>query len=208
MRLHELIQSQESRPLHGSVAFWVEKAQDVDGRLEVDFQRKRDGLSFAPARLIVYIVDANGKRVERSSEPWDQEVNEDLIAVGARAESPSNEVERLGYALKFKLEPVEVRYGDGYFNSMLVRILEEFGFPEIPSVARCLRRISTGTPQQGSSYHNARRDIETALREAGRWLAADLEYDPEAAEQILGDAVAYYLDERFHITNRERLGFG
>ncbi len=209
MSLHQLVKPLESRPLHGSVEFWHQKAQSLGGRVEVDFERKRDGISFQPAHLIVYVVDGNGKRVECAPEPWDQEVNEDLIAIGARATSVSNEVERLGYALKFKLEPVEVRYGDGYFNSMLVLMLEEFGFAAIPRVAHCLSRISTNSPSRASAfYDNARRDIETALREVGGQLTATLKYDDNTAEEILGDAVAYYLDERFHITNRERLGFG
>jgi hypothetical protein len=208
MSLRQLVQPLDSRPLHGSVEFWMRKAKALGGHVEVDFERKRDGLSFRPARLIVYIVDRDGNRVDRSPEPWDEEVNEDLIAIGARAATLDNEVERLGYTLKFKLEAVEVRYGDGYFNSMLVLMLTELGFAALPSVSRCLRRISAGSPSRDSvAYDAARRDIKNALQEVGSRLTASLNYADEVAQQILGDAVAYYLDERFHITNRERLGF-
>jgi len=209
MSLHQLVQPPNSRPLHGSVEFWRQEAQYIGGRVEVDFERKRDGLSFRPARLFVYILDGDGNRTERSPEPWDEVVNRDLVAIGARAASEENEIERLGYALKFDLEPVEVRYGDGYFNSMLVQMLNELGFADVASVARCLARISTGSPSRDSvAYDAARRDIESALREAGSPLTASLGYDDETAQQILAGAVAYYLDERFHVTNRERLGFG
>lgn len=209
MSLHMLVQPAKHRPLHGSVEFWAQKAEERGGHVEVDFERKRDGLSFRPARLIVYIVDTDGTRLDRSPEPWDEEVNEDLVSIGARATSVGNEVERLGYALKFKLEPAEVRYGDGYYNSMLVLTLNELGFADVQNVARCLARITDYPPSRDSvEFDNARRDIEVALRDAGGQLTASLKYDAETAQQILADAVAYYLDERFHITNRERLGLG
>ncbi|KIG19535.1 hypothetical protein DB30_00044 [Enhygromyxa salina] len=179
----------------------------------MEFDRKRDGLSFRPARLTVFIVDASDVRVDGSPDPtselWDEEVNEDYISIGAKAVSVENEMERLGYSLKFKLEPVEARYGDGYFNSMLVLVLTEHGFADAPSVARCLERTSTNPPSTVQpQFTHARRDIESALRSAGSRLTAALGYDAGIAQQILTGAVAYYLDERFHITNRERLGFG
>jgi hypothetical protein len=208
MSLNHLVQPPVARALHGSVEFWARKARKVGGGVEVDFERKRDGLSFGPARLIVYIIDAAGERVERSPEPWDMEVNEDLVSIGAKAGSVENEVERAGYALKFQLEPAEVRYGDGYFNSMLVLMLTELGFAKIPSVERCLARTSAAAPSRDSmAFGNAQQDIKAALRAVGGQLTGSLEYSPETAQQILADAVAYYLDERFHITNRERLGF-
>ena len=44
--------------------------------------------------------------------------------------------------------------------------------------------------------------LSTTLNEVGSQLG----YASESAERILALAVAYYLDERFYITNRERLG--
>lgn len=208
MSLEQLVQPVTSRPLHRSVEFWRRQAQERGGRVEVDFERKRDGLTFRPARLIVYIVDANDKRIDRSSEPWDEEVNEDLVSISARAVSIENEVERLGFGLKFKLEPVEVRYGDGYFNSMLILTLNDLGFGEVPRVAKCLAQISVASPSTDSvAYGNARQDIEVALREVGSQLTTALAYQADVAMEILANAVVYYLDERFHLTNRKRLGF-
>lgn len=208
MSLSHLVQPPKGRALRGSVEFWQQKASDHGGRVAIEFERKRDGLAFQPARLVVYIEDADGTRVERHPEPWDEEVNDDLVAIGGKAVSAENESERLGYALKFKLEPAEVRYGDGYFNAMIVWTLRELGFGEVPLVARCLERIAENEPSKESdSFHSARRDIEATLREAGGQLTGTLGYDADTAQQILAGAVAYYLDDRFHITNRELLGF-
>ncbi len=206
--LSQLVQPPPTRPLHGRVQFWADKASGVGGRVEVEFERRRDGLSFRPASFLVYVVGADGVRLSCDREPWDEDVNDDLVTIGATAETPANEAERTGYALKFKLERDEVRYGDGYFNSVLVLLLRQLGFEEVPSVKRCLDRIAVGTPSTSSStFSDCMRDIRATLAGVGSRLTVDLEYTNDDAEGILADAVAYYLDERFHVTNRERMGF-
>ena len=50
----------------------------------------------------------------------------------------------------------------------------------------------------------AKRDIRTTLGSVGSQLTGDLAYTPEEAERILVLAVADSLDERFHVTDRER----
>lgn len=49
--------------------------------------------------------------------------------------------------------------------------------------------------------------IEWRLQKCGSDLTQKLRYSREEAETILAGAIAYYLDERFSITNRELLGF-
>ena len=49
--------------------------------------------------------------------------------------------------------------------------------------------------------------IENTLKEVARDLATDLGYERSEAKSILASAVAYYLDERFSVTNRRMLGF-
>lgn len=207
-QLSQLVQPPPTPTLHGRVQLWADKARHLGGRVEVAFERKREGLSFRPARFLVYVVGPDGDRDSCDSEPWDEEVNDDLVTIGATATTQENEAERTGYALKFKLERDEVRYGDGYFNAVLLLLLREFGFDQAPSVKRCLDRIAVDRPSTDSpAFTNCRRDIQATLTEVGSRLTADLKYPDAEAESILANAVAYYLDERFHVTNRERLGF-
>jgi len=49
--------------------------------------------------------------------------------------------------------------------------------------------------------------IKWRLQKCGSDLTQKLNYTREEAETILAGAIAYYLDERFSITNRELLGF-
>ncbi|QTA91835.1 hypothetical protein [Desulfonema magnum] len=49
--------------------------------------------------------------------------------------------------------------------------------------------------------------IEWRLQKCGSDLTQKLNYTREEAETVLAGAIAYYLDERFSITNRELLGF-
>jgi len=56
-------------------------------------------------------------------------------------------------------------------------------------------------------FSETKKMIEWRLQRCGFDLTEKLGYNREDAENILAGAVAYYLDERFSITNRELLGF-
>jgi len=56
-------------------------------------------------------------------------------------------------------------------------------------------------------FSETKKMIDWRLQRCGFDLTEKLGYNREDAENILASAVAYYLDERFSITNRELLGF-
>ncbi len=49
--------------------------------------------------------------------------------------------------------------------------------------------------------------IQDALQDRWLELRRNLNYDQDAADRILGGALAYYLDERFSITDGRKLGW-
>ena len=176
------------------------------------FVRKREGLTFGPAKLFLTLLDSDGNAIEQPFElAWDPEVNEELLnppepVPPVRAESPENESERFGLMLYHKFERVVERVDDAFFNAVLVEYLGESPFASNETVAFLLQR--TDKPSRSSKYRDYCRDkIEEILVEMAHILTEKLHYDQKTAEQILTDALAYYLDERFSITYRRLLGF-
>ena len=108
--------------------------------------------------------------------------------------------------LRELLKRPESRYGDGFYNAVLVAVVEEF-FAQDSRVKEKLALLGRDHPhKQGASYLDCVEMIEAALASCARQLADDLGYGRSTAEKILAGAVDIYLDERFSLTNRKLLG--
>ncbi|MBI4817475.1 MAG: hypothetical protein HY791_14535 [Deltaproteobacteria bacterium] len=168
----------------------------------VRFARDRDGLVYREARLFVVIEPEVCDDMR-----WNPDLNLALIHDKFRAQTRDNEGERFGFMLDDALRPAEVRYGDGFFNIVLQDFLRDEGFDDLPAVAAKLKRIyrSSAVYSQAPAME-CREKISGALSECGELLTDSLEYAEDEAEPILAAAIAYYLDDRFHLTNQELLG--
>ena len=171
-----------------------------------EFLRRREGLSWDPARLQVSIPDAAAPIIELPV-PWELRLDDWLIAHHAKAPSGKNESERFGFRLDALLEPIEQRYGGGFFNAVLLMYLNE-KFAKQPSVREKLDAIHSYPPGDGESASACWQQIEEALATTARTLTGPLGYERPEAESILSDAIGYYLDDRFNISTRKLLGFG
>jgi hypothetical protein len=179
-----------------------EKGQQAFCRLD----RARDGLVFRPAQLNL-IVKAGDKDVEILDAPWDGNLNDWLVADHhVRAEDPAAEIERFGFALKERFAPVENRFGDGFFNAVLVHKLREEGFGDESPTKEKLKAVHEPHPARGEQAPICAEMIDDVLMGCNESFKA-LSYDEPAREKLLVGALAYYLDERFNITNSQLLGF-
>lgn len=185
---------------HPRLRSWLKKAR-ARPSVVVDLRRLDEGLSFGPATL--YLVD--GDDVE--SEPWDPEFNLKLMEGGLRGKNPAVEGQRLALTLQHMLQPIEVRFGDGYFNLVLISFIYDSPLSRTPQVSEVLKSISN-RPYDATSRADCLERIKGVITHAAQILEKKLRYSRPEASEILASAIAQYLDERFNVTNRRRLGWG
>jgi hypothetical protein len=186
---------------------WKSKPQLA--RIRVEVRRERSGLSVSPAKLFVEFLDGDGANLHLDEVLWERELDTWLIREAkALAVDTENEKLRFSLFLRFDLaKPLRI-YGDGFFNTVLMEIADrDFGYStEIKRVTKAVHRNSV---QHGSSRDDCVSLIEHALGDTAGLI--DLLYPSEGqmktAQAILSGALAQYIDDRFHVTERELLGF-
>jgi hypothetical protein len=162
-------------------------------------------MGYAKAKIYLRLFRGD-KEVDGKSDDWDDDLNDGLARLGIRSETVENEKDRFALALRASFRRPESRFGDGYFNSVLVEFVLGSDFHDHAEVAGVLRHISHVTPHQGQGYADCRDMIEYAIRKRGMELTKWLNYEVPQAADILAGALARYLDERFSVTNRRLLG--
>ncbi len=171
------------------------------------FVRRREGLSWTLARLVVSYPDAYPPVPPDPAIVWDSRLDRWLLDHKIRAVDTENEAERFGFGLAGQLEPIEIRYGSGYFNAVLVSYLRSSGFADQPTVREKLAAIHSYAPSEGQTKDYCIAQIKAVLGTNARTLES-LGYARDIAIDILANAIAYYLDERFNIHTRALLGIG
>jgi hypothetical protein len=163
--------------------------------------RERDGLAFRPAQLAI--------RFDGSPRPavmlWDGGINDWLVAHRVRAE---NEADRFGFMLREQFGPIQQRYGDGFFNSVLLHDLRaDAELVAHADVREALDGIQAPRPMRGAAARDCGDMIQSVLTSCGTALVARLKYGHDEAEETFCAALVYFLDERFSITNSRILGW-
>lgn len=184
------------------------RARPDFGAARVEVRRPRAPLGHKPARLYLHLYGQSGSELDRPQpEEWDDELNAALIADGVKATDPENEKIRFSLGLRAALSGVETKYGDGYYNAVLVHHLDQTPFKDAPVVAEVLAHVyRSGVDRSSRSYADCRNMIDGALRGRARELTKVLGYSVPEAEEILAVALAQYLDDRFSVSNRRALG--
>ena len=176
-------------------------------RVRVEVVRPKDVLGYKSASIYVH-WSAGGVEQPPQPYPWDSDLNAELVRRGIPSISVDAEKVRFGLALREAFKRPEARFGDGFFNAVLVVVVKELGFPEFGEVADVLKHVTTNRPHMGGNgYNDCREMIVGALSDRAKELVDLLKYEQPAAKEILAGGVARYLDERFTVTDRVRLGW-
>jgi len=142
--------------------------------------------------------------------PWDDDLNAGLIQLRVRAVSPEQEVVRFALGLRAALRKAQREFGDGYFNAVLVELLKDSDLTRDAEIAEVLKHAYANRPhREGGAfdrYTMCRELIADAISGRARELTGPLNYATEQAKRILVSALARYLDERFSVSSRRRLG--
>jgi hypothetical protein len=194
-------------PVHPRIKAW-KAYRNLPGvqRVEVEVRRDRDGLILLPARLFVSFLGKNAELIRLDEAPWEVELEDWLVDhEKARAVNVENEKLRFSLLLKPAMRPILTRYGDGYFNAVLTVVLHEGPFSKHPEVVDVLHHIHEDQPA-GGSKEDCQALIEHVFTLFAKRLLALYDGSREIAVDILGGAIARYLDDRFSVTNSKILG--
>lgn len=196
-----------SRPEHPRIRGWRSfRRRPGVHHVTVEIRREREGLTILPASIFVYFVREDGELDHQEEAPWEPELEAWLIdEEKARASSIANEKLRFSLLLKPAFRPILQRYGDGYFNTVLIAGLRSGPFNAHAEVADMLRSIHEYRPSEESRFE-CQQLIDHEITSAARRLLHLYDGDQETAEDILGGAIAQYLDDRFSVTNSRLLG--
>jgi hypothetical protein len=203
----QYFESKPDAPMHPKVRFW-RRMRETGARLVCELTRERGVLSFGPAMLCISFLDEHGNDMQSPDEiAWDSRLNDELLRLKVRAVTPENECKRFGLVLRDRLAEPEERFGDGYFNAVLIQYIRESPFAQEPTIHEKLPFIHAYQASgDGNSFKACRTEIEAIIVQCAHELTA-LDYNQQEAVQILLVALAEYLDERFSITSRQLLGF-
>lgn len=194
---------------HPKVRYWRsmrERHPENDYRLEI--LRPKQGLMFGPARLYMHVFDQGGQEAQAPDEMmWDGDLDEAFIEHGFRAITPENESIRFALAIRRSLSKPERRYGEGFFNAVLVGWARKSPFA--PRLQPILAEIHEGNiPEEGSAFSDCWDQIQAAIECRADDLTERLRWERSDAIRILVGALGGYLDERFNVSNRLALGLG
>lgn len=207
--LDDLFEIQKGTLIHPRLRSWQDRLAAPDAFAQVEVSRPLSALGQLPAEMHVQFRE-NGKLLPLESLPWDDDLNAGLIGLGVRASSPEQEAERFGLGLQAALRPTEQKFGDGYFNAVLLDLVKDSDLTQHAPIADVLQHTYGGcASREGRAldrYTLCREKIADAISGRAQELTGPLGYSREEAKRILVLALARYLDDRFSVSSRRRLG--
>ena len=198
--LDDLFQTSEHPDLPYAVRAWLRRIRE-GARAKVEVVRKRNGISYRATRLRIIFDEKDVQQDE-----WDPHVSEVLAAEKVAAVDEANEALRLALMLADWFQHPAQRFGDDYFNCVLVEYLKEGPLRGVKDVQDILRHVHENAPyKEGSAYADCRNEVQAVLQRGAQVLTS-IGYDRTTAERILVRALVQFLDDRFGVTNRRMLG--
>ncbi|HSN98572.1 MAG TPA: hypothetical protein VLS89_09740 [Candidatus Nanopelagicales bacterium] len=196
---------EEDDAVHPTARAWLKRIR-AGQKATFTLWRKRDGLTFKPAKIYMSFETPGGR--ERDKDDWDVDINEALVREGVRAEDEENEAQRLSLMLRYWLSKPEEHFGPGFFEAVLMEFVQASELARRKPLDAILQDIHVNPPSRdGRAYLDCRKAVESVMKKAIRSLVRDLKYAQEMGDRILAKALGQYLDERFHITERQMLGW-
>jgi hypothetical protein len=191
---------------HPKLRLWIARL-DAGETATVEVRRPWDGIMRQRPELIVKFYSPSGELLASDSAPWEPGLNTALIARGGRAPTLFDEAERLAVGLGTLFEPLARRYGDDYFNSVLIELMRDMGMTSRAEVEVVMSEITSYPPHRSPHRDECRDDIKSTFSKVAKEQAGMLGYSRGEALDILVAALAEYLDDRFSVTSRRTLGW-
>jgi hypothetical protein len=188
---------------HPKLRAWAMRLAGGETAL-VQVRRPWNGITRLRPELFIEFSSPAGVFVD--SAPWEPSLNNALLAQGIRAPSLTDETQRLSLALRAFFEPLARRYGDDYFNAVLLEYMRDAKMVTV-EIAELEPEITTHPPHRSEHREECREDIKAVLTKAAKEQVDYLGYTRQEAVDLVIAALADYLDERFSVTSRRKLGW-
>jgi|GEM_PF-4591307 len=162
------------------------------------FVRRRTGATWGPPRIVVSYPDATPAVPPDPVVPWDPVLEDWLLAHRVPAPDAANEAARFGFDLGARFEVIERRYGTSTFTAVLLRALFDHQCALYLPLERKLGAIRTYEPDPSTASTVVGGEFREVMRTSADTLGT-LGYSADQARDILTNALAYYLRDRFDI---------
>jgi hypothetical protein len=196
-------------PPHPRLRHWKERLSQTDVKAELELYQPPTLLGVEPTDMNLRFIE-NGKPEQLETVAWDDDLNTGLIQLGVRAINSEQEAQRFALGLHAALRKAGREFGDGYLNSALLDFLKDSDLSHYPEIAEVLKYTFGNAPKREGKaekkYQLCREMITDAFSGRAQELTGPLKYPQDEAKQILVAALARYLDERFSVSHRRRLG--
>ena len=171
-------------------------------QVRVSIHRPKDILGYRSAKMYLKVLNQPTQEYA-----WDGDLDDALISKGIKATSPKDETMRFAMALRRSFKSIEIRYGEGFFNAVLVNEIKNVGLADEPPVAEVFREVRELQPfMNGRGPADCAEAINGALKYRANEISK-LGYNVDETAAVFAGAVAQYLDERFSITDGKTLGW-
>ena len=191
---------------HPRLRDWKRRLTQPGVSAALELYRPSTALGLTQTEMNLHFTE-NGNPQPLETIDWDDDLNTGLIQLGVRAVNIDQEAERFALGLRASLRKAEREFGDGFFNAVLLEFIKDSDLTSYLQIAEVLKHTYGNRPcHDGKSYGSCREMIADAIGGRARELAGPLSYPEEEAKRILVDALARFIDERFSVSNRRRLG--
>lgn len=162
------------------------------------FVRRREGAAWGPARIVVSYPGAQPALPPDPVVPWDAVLEDWLLEHRIAARDEGNEAARFGHALEIRFDAIERRVGSGQFVAVLLRCLYDRACSLCSPLQRKLGAIRSYEPDPRGAETATGTEINDVMQRSAAILG-ELGYAGDRAAEILDNALAYYLRDRFDL---------
>lgn len=193
-------------PSHPRLRAWKQRIEVEKQEASIELHRALATIGLSRVRMYVHFY-ANGEIQATDEADWEQVLNEGLILLKVRAIDRRNEIDRFTMGLRDGFQQIEKEYGNGYFNSVLLDLIDESDLNKLQEIDDVLKYIYHDRTEKSTKTHDMCRDaIALGLGARARELHKNLDYSKEEATLMMTTVLAQYLDERFSVSSRRRFG--
>jgi hypothetical protein len=194
---------------HPRLRDWKNRLEAPNTNATLEVYRSRGDFGPGQPKMYVQFYDS-GRPIHLDEVAWDDDLNAGLIQLKVKSVSHEKEAERFSLGLRAAMRKAERKFGDSYFNAVLIELIKDSDLTRHREIAEVMKYAYANAPyREGgafSRYMVCRDLIADAISGRAKELTQQLGYSEDDAKRILVLAIARYLDERFSVSSRRELG--
>lgn len=194
--------------LHPRLRNWKERIAAGEA-VKVEVYQSETDIGQGLVEMNLHFTEG-GRSLPTETVLWNDDLNAGLIQMGVKAIDTNCEIVRFALGLRAAMRRPEREFGDGFFNAVLIELIEDSDLTQYEDISHLLKHIPTNRAhREGGAYDRytiCRELIAAAISGRAHELTELLKYSKEEAKRILVSSLARYLDERFSVSTRRQFG--